>query len=407
MLYGNGTAEVFSSGIPGVWTGMTPPGAQIAVHYAFPDELTTMPTRYGILYPPGITTVTASYARPGRADLEYPPPGHTSQIMLDITLPSPAGIGQSFLVQTLGANGLVSLSPAANATSLTETISGPALWPLTPDDRIMISRAESSTPAARLTGSFITTPMAQTGGTTTLTGTMSDVVQDQSLTIDFDASSLVASLATDGWTSVASVWSASATPGASVGHRDGVFLAGGEFTTQVSGNYGNPTSWPVVVYARGGAIRSTSNGTATTSLSRAFSFVAPATSTSLELPGIPRTIAVAGMQWTADNTRLPLDPTTPIDIEIGADNVVAGAVYKLELRHFWLGPVYETTRIFELLSTEPTFTVPPGMFESGPPGTYFFRVTVIKGYASPTTGDFTPTLPVAACWFDSNTFTLQ
>lgn len=418
FLVGDATSLVPNSAVvsaPGTWTSDIPTGTP-AAQFTLPDvpmgatHLWELPSRAmtGSLYALEHQNATI--------------PSDTSQIALSVTIPPYAGeLLRVYSVGTWLFHDLTAAEvPVAMATSIAATVPYSMFSPIT--SSVMPSRITASDvvlvleyTGADLTGVLQATPFDQTDATDTISGTMTSVTHDKTLTIP---------LPTDLATRYSGVrpavgapgqsWSLNAAPGDMVGNGVGPqLLAGSPLAgdTMINVMYGDPfesLGWPAVLTFNTSASRTfTFNGVAIGLSASLATFSDAADNNGTLTAGLPTVILVGTTQLNSDGQMVTVDPLSPVTVSFLADKptntVYTANVYELVMN----GATYDRTLVTAAVATDPSFIFPAGTLKTG--HTYVIQAGCYQGgHIGAATGDLqTNTFPISRGLFDSGVFTVQ
>lgn len=419
FLVGDATSLVPNTAVlsaPGTWTSDIPTGTP-AVQFTVPD----IPA-----------TATRLWELPSRAmkgnvvALEHPnaaPASDTSQVALDVTIP--AYNGELLRVYAVGTWMFHTLTgaevPALMATSVAATIPymmfSPASSAVTPtritaSDVVLLLEYTG----ADLTGVLQATAFDQTDATDTITGTITPVAHDKTLTV---------ALPTDLATRYSAVrpavgapamsWSLGAAPGAMIGNSAGPQLLAGSpvaTDTTISAMYGDPfesLGWPAVLTLATSASRTyTLNGAPVTLSASLATFAEAATNDATLAAGLPTVILVGQIQLSSDGQMVTIDPLAPVSVSFLADKptntMYTANVYELTSDGTTASRQLVTAAV---AAPDPSFVFPAGTLKTG--HTYMIEAGCFQGgHLDAASGDLQAnSFPISRGLFDSGVFTVQ
>jgi hypothetical protein len=268
---------------------------------------------------------------------------------------------------------------------------------------------------AALTGVLQATPFDQTDATDTISGTMTAVTNDKTLTVP---------LPTDLATRYSGVrpavgapgmsWSLVAAPGAMVGNGLGPQLLAGSpaaTDTMISAMYGDPfesLGWPAIFTFNTSASRTYMLNAIAVPLSASLTaFTDASTNDGTLSAGLPTVILVGTTQLNSDGQMVTVDPLSPVAVSFLADKptntIYIANVYELVMN----GSAYERHLVTAAVATSPSFVFPAGTLKSS--HTYVIQAgCFVGGHTAAATGDLqTNTFPIARGLLDSGVFTVQ
>lgn len=418
FLVGDETSLVPNSAVieaPGTWSSDIPTGTP-AAQFTLPDlpmdatHLWQLPSR-------AMKGSLIAYEHQNAAA-----PADTSAIALDVTIPAYAGeLLRVYSVGTWLYHDLTGAEvPAAMATTAAATIPYNVFAPLTASVTPTKITASDVVLVLRYTGSALTgvlqaTPFDQTDATDTITGTLTGVTNDKTLTVP---------LPTDLATRYSGVrpavgapgmsWVINAAPGATVGTSFGPQLIAGTpaaTDTMISTMYGDPfesLGWPAIFTLNTSASRTyTLNGVAIGLSASLTTFTDASASDGMLAAGLPTVILVGTTQLNSDGQMVTLDPLAPVAVSFLADKptntIYTADVYELVMN----GTAYDRTLVTSAIAVDHAFVFPAGTLQSG--HTYVIRAGCYQGgHTAASTGDLqTNTFPISRGLFDSGVFTVQ
>jgi hypothetical protein len=353
-----------------------------------------------------------------------PPPANATE-MLSVTLPSAAAVGESYYVEVIGAWTYHALAgaeiPVPPAMTISTSVPYASFAPMTPSPPARIA-AEDTVVVLRFTGATLSgvyqTAFDQSDTMDAISGTMVAVTADQKVQAPIDPNALATryTAARPAVASLALSWVVSAAPGASVGAATGTQLAAGGIMmtdTMVLGLYGNPfesLGWPALFTVSSSESRTFMFNGMPITLGANTRLVADAASTTMVdfAAPMPEQVDLDDNQLTVDGQSVTLDPSMPHTIKMLTENRPA-SVYALdlvELSATMPGGQSSETTVLHSLSSQPTFTIPPSILQSG--HTYIPVVTTVASdYSGAASGDLTVrTLPAASATFTGGVFTV-
>jgi hypothetical protein len=269
-----------------------------------------------------------------------------------------------------------------------------------------------------LTGVFDAPAFDQTDATDPVTGTLANVVHDQTLSASVDPARLPTRFdaVRPGVAGLATSWQLTAAPGHGLGLTEGPRLQAAAVAatdTTINATYGNPfqaRGWSALVRYASSATRSYMAASGPITLSAGLATIAEAGTAHdfTQIPaGLPQTISIGLTRLTADGMQVAIDPSTSAVVSYIADiqtNTLGRAVVSELLDG---GGATTTQVILDALSLDSTFHLPPGLLQPG--HTYVIRIYCIQGgYPNAATGDLqTLTLPYSVGYADSGVFTVE
>ncbi len=419
FLVGDATSLVPNSAVvtgPGTWSSDIPAGTPLA-QFTLPDipmdatHLWELPSRAmkGSLVAFEHQNATA--------------PVDTSQVALSVTNLPPYN-GELLRVYSVGTWMFHNLAgaevPALMATSIAATIpynmftpvsSAVAPTRITASDVVLVLEYTGNA----LTGVLQATPFDQTDATDTISGALTAVTNDKTLTVP---------LPTDLPTRYSGVrpavgapaisWSIAAAPGAMVGNSVGPQLLAGSPAvgdTMISTMYGDPfesLGWPAIFTLNSSASRTyTLNAVAITLSASLTKFSDAATNDGELAAGLPTVILLGTTQLNSDGQTVIIDPLAPVSVSFLADKpentIYVADVYELVMN----GAGYDRNLVTSAVATDPSFVFPAGTFKSS--HIYVIRAgCYLGGHTAAASGDLqTNSFPIARGLLDSGVFVVQ
>ena len=399
------------------WTAPVAEGAPPpSVEFTLPDYPTPIPrlfamgtldqkTTYGVLEHPNATPAPTGAA-----------------FAIDVSLDR-AYTTESFQIYTLGSWTDTSIGPpVAMATTLAQTLpfastgnlTGRPFEAITIDDAVIVLRFLG----AQLDGVLTVAPFAMVAGNNAITGEVSAIALDQTLSVQVDPAATAAryAAAIPAVASVVENWDITAAPGYTVGNNNGPqLLAGSVVTTSsgaLTGTYGNPFAgrgWPsTMIWSTSASRPYTPPGLPAMSLaSGLYTLFAPTAGLHAALPqSLPTLVTMQGHALATDGMSIALDPNLAVDVsfatDTGTNTFYQLAVYEL------VQSGTATTYVDRLSATgaQPAFQIPRAVFEAG--HTYTLRAICVNGdFPATATGNLeTRNLPLSIGYLDSGAFTV-
>lgn len=408
------------------WRADIPEGTNAFLRYTLPGDtvgrLLTYPAR-------SISNVNASLGKPSS---EPAPDGAT--VSLNVTLDTPFAAGERFHWLTLGswtqrninqpgevpAVGATVLAPPTIPFTSASVLNGMAHQRFTSTDAMVVLRLNGTN---QLTGVLEVPPFDMIGGPNTVTGTMSPVALDQTLSVTLDTNNPSTRIAaarpafgTPGYN-----WQVTAAPGAAGGFSTGPLLVNGAIAPNtgvipLNIAYGNPFTarpWPpMFVWAATGQRSFTPTGGLPISLTaQLVAFVEPpADGLPIDFNAcLPTSVAVQGATLISDGLTVTIDRSKPVTVSFVADTATADR-YQFNLYEVVSDPAPATTAraVLRFLAggVQPTWSVPGEIFESGK--VYMVRaICGLGGYPGLASGDLeNRELPIYNGFIDSGVFTV-
>jgi hypothetical protein len=419
FLVGDATSLVPNSAVisaPGTWSSDIPTGTPFA-QFTLPD------------FPMGATHLWELPSRAMKGSLvalEHPnaaAPADTSQIALNVTNLPPYN-GELLRVYSVGTWMFHNLAgaevPALMATSVAATIPynmfspvSSAVTPtkITASDVVLLLEYTGSA----LTGVLQATPFDQTDATDTISGAMTAVTNDKTLTVPLPTdlvtrySGVRPAVGTPGIS-----WSIAAAPGAMVGNSVGPQLLAGSPAmgdTMISTMYGDPfesLGWPAIFTLNTSATRTFTLNAVAITLSASLTKFSDAAMNDGELAaGLPTVILVGTTQLNSDGQMVTVDPLAPVTVSFLADKptntLYVADVYELVVN----GAAIDRNLVTSAVATDPSFVFPAGTLKTG--HTYVIRAACyLGGHTAAASGDLqTNSFPIARGLLDSGVFTVQ
>ena len=416
FLLADGTKVAGMVTASGTWTAPVPTGTP-AVEFTVPDLGATFPR---VLELPS-RTLRDNFYLPEHPNPQ--PPSATSQLMVDVTLPSTYAAAERLELSVIGAwmSHVLSAAelPGVGATTVATTIryasfspfAGGAPARIRADDAVLLSRYVGTA----LTGVF-QTAFDQTDATDPVAGAMTAVMADKTLSATVDPTGLAMryTAVNPRVSGLAMSWGLTAAPGHAAGAISGPTLESGSVAmveTSITRPYANPfesLGWPTVLgYYTSETRTYMFMGVAMTLYAGLYSILEPGAANTLDLPAaLPQTISIAQQPLTSDGMTVSLDLTRPVDVTFVAD-VAVNTTYELVLYELVLvGPTAKTQVVIDVRGTDPKLALPSELIQVG--HTYMIRLYTLKGgYGNATTGDLqTLTLPYSSGYLDSGVFTV-
>jgi hypothetical protein len=387
---------------PGSWTGDIATGNPL-VDFTIDGErhIWIVPTR-----DLGITSAVLGHPNP-----VAPPDG--SVFNLSVTVP--AGLNGTELLSflTVGAwsqqaipaamMGAGSIDGQLMYTAAT-AVGGP-LAKITPTDAVLVMRRQVSAVdgTSPLDGVFQTS-IDQTG-TDALTGTLSDIAVDKTLSSQITPTALATryTAVRPAVGTLALGWECVAAPGYQRGIVDGPLLNTNGIVataTMLTGVYGNPFAslgWQELLF-----YNSLESRTVTLPSGQTFgldagleTIVQPAPGQTFDMPaGLPQTISLADVPLTSDNMAVSVDPSKYVHITMVNDRTTNTFVQAALFEVLTPDAMTLTTKlVIDATAVDPTALVlPPDVFVVG--HTYFIEaITHQGGFPNAATGDFQTQAP--------------
>jgi hypothetical protein len=419
FLVGDATSLVPNSAVvaaPGTWSSDIPTGTPLA-QFTLPDipmdatHLWELPSRAmkGSLIAFEHQNATA--------------PVDTSQIALNVTGLPPYN-GELLRVYSVGTWMFHNLAgaevPALMATSIAATIPYNMFSPvssavtstkITAGDVVLVLEYTGNA----LTGVLQATPFDQTDATDTITGAMTAVTNDKTLTVPLPAdvatrfSGVRPAVGAPGMS-----WSIAAAPGAMVGNSTGPQLLAGSPAmgdTMISTMYGDPfesLGWPAIFTLNTSASRTYTLSAVAITLSASLTKFSDAATNDGELAaGLPTVILVGTTQLNSDGQMVTVDPLAPVAVSFLADKpdntLYVADVYELVVN----GAAIDRNLVTSAVATDPSFVFPAGTLKTG--HTYVIRAGCYQGgHTAAASGDLqTNAFPIARGLLDSGVFIVQ
>lgn len=351
-----------------------------------------------------------------------PAPAATTE-MVSVTLPTPfQSLAESFEIAVVGAWSRYQLGgtdlPADQGTQITTSIPyssfvPAAPWPLSrisAADAVLVLRHSNNT----LTGMY-STSFDQSDAMDTISGTMAEVALDKTFSAMIDPTTFSSrfSLVRPGVSGLGMSWGIAAAPGYTVGAAFGPALRTGSAAmtdTMISASYGNPfeqRGWhAVAAFAASSARTYTAMGASITLGAQIETLVDPAAVSVLDLPApLAELISIDGKQLNMDGLSIALDVTATHTVDVITETSPAASLYTLDVVELvTVGTALQRKEILNAVAVAPTFTLPPGVFQSG--HTYVLAFGASSGgFPNAMSGDLdTFTMPYTFSSVDSGAF---
>ncbi len=411
----DGTATPGMQSAPDTWSAdvMGDP----AIEFTLPD----LPNPYQHLWALPSRTVRGhfiAYEHPGA----QPAPSATTE-MISLTLPTPFQAAvETFDVAAVGAWSHHQLSgselPLDQATQLTASVPYSSFVPITASpvarisssDIVVVMRHSANT----LTGVY-TTSFDQSDTMDTISGMLSEVALDKTFSAMIDPPTFSSRFSTvrPGVTGLGMGWSIVAAPGYTVGALVGPLLRSGSAAmadTMIATSYGNPfemRSWRAVFTFLASSGRTyTANGASVGLGAQIQTIVDPSAVSALDLPApLAELISIDSTQLAMDGLTVHLDVTAPHTVTAVTETSPAASLYTLDVVELvTVGTMLQRKEILNAISTSSTFTLPPGVFQTG--HTYVVNVGGASGgFPNAMSGDLdTVSLPFTLSNVDSGAF---
>ena len=405
-----------TSSAAGTWQADLDSAAPI--EFTLPDLPTPIPRLYS--FPnPSLKLLYAMLEHPNHT----PAPASPANINLTVPLEVATTGAEAFAIYTLGSwtsRGLAAAElPVAPAMAIgpivydfttSGSITGRPLEKLTRQDAYLVLRYLG----AVLDGVAEAPPFDQTGNDTVTTATMTKVTADQTLDVVVAPTTITSRYTAlrPAVTGVVMNWSVVAAPGYKIASNAGPALNSGAVAatdTGIAATYGNPfvaRGWNTLFTLGTSASRSftPANTTTPVTLFAGMSqLLEPAAGAIADLPaGLALTVSFNGTLLVTDGTQVPV-PTSFVKVVLTTDKPTA-AFYTLQVID--LLPNADSTAltfhvVYVAASDQPTFSLPPEVFQAG--HCYTLRsFSTVGGYPSIASGDLTDRgLPLAQSFFDS------
>lgn len=380
--------------------------------------------------------INGLYGYLGRPTTDAAPPGAT--LAFNVTLDTPyvateglqwlsmgAWTVYNFAAAELPAVGATLLAPAApiayTASSVLSRAPMGATHPqLRPEDAFLVLRRDNANNGA-LTGVFTAAPLELNGATNSVAGAMTAVPLDQAMAVEIDTGGAVMRMAnlTPAMNPPSFNWSITAAPGAAAGFVTGPALALGGLpaaagVVNLVASYGNPfvaRSWPSTFTWAATATRSYQQpgGLPAVTLYSVLSTISavPTDGARRDFSAcLPTSVRVESAVLDTDGRNVAIDRGKAVNVTFTADRTDA-TLYGFSLLEIVnSGGVATLTSRFETTSTQPSWTIPGDVFQTG--STYAIRASCLRGgYPGLATGDLeTRELPIDSGSFDSGVFTV-
>ena len=351
-----------------------------------------------------------------------PAPAATTE-MLSVMLPTPfQAAAETFEVAVVGAWARYGLGgtdlPADQGTQISASVPYSSFVQASPSplarisaaDTVLVLRHSNST----LTG-VLSTSFDQSDTMDAISGTMTEVPLDKTFMATIDPTTFASrfSLVRPGVSGLAMSWGVAAAPGYTVGAFLGPALrtgTSGANETMVSASYGNPfeqRGWHAVALFVASSSRTyTAMGASIALGAQIQTFVDPATVSVLDLPApLAELISIDGKQLNMDGLSIALDGTATHTVDVITETTPAASLYTLDVVELvTVGTSLERKEIMNAIAVAPTFTLPPGVFQSGHTYVLMFGASS-GGFPNATSGDLdTFTLPYTSSSVDSGAF---
>jgi hypothetical protein len=354
------------------------------------------------------------------------PPGASSQLAMNVMLPSPYAAMQTFSLEAIGPWASHPLAtaelPIIGGAAIATTIAYSAFTKSAPGQSARITKQDVVLllrhTGADLTGVWQADSFDQTDATDTLGGpaAMTAVTDDHTFDATISPTAIAsryAALRPAVGTPTLS-WAVYAGAGYSVGTFPGVTLNSGPVAmtdTTVASGFPMPFAalgWrPALLYIASASRPFTLAGAPTSLNAFAYTFADPASGMTLDLPaGMPDLISLAGAPLNVDGMTVVIDPTKGVAVDIVPDAAV-NTLYQIQIDELVSdGVTVKRKPVANVRGPDKNFVLPPWYFLVN----HTYKITascIVGGYPNAATGDLaTFALPMSVGQLDSAVFTV-